>query len=234
MERFELSWALNSLRFERSAATQFRHMTNIILKKNGWPIQIRTENATAKKLCVTIPSLVPLPRLELGSLLLSITFWVWRVYQFLHKGFLFEPMMGFEPTAYWLQISCTTIVLHWQKSEKIIQTVAITILKKKKMVGPSRFELKTQLPKSCVLPLHHRPIKNTITIVAEAGLEPARPLLTRRFSYHTCFYTSKLTFTYASKHPDLFLCAIVKPSSRILRSLLLYIHPTGKVLEYIS
>lgn len=60
------------------------------------------------------------------------------------------------------------------------------------MVGPSRFELKTQLPKSCVLPLHHRPIKNTITIVAEAGLEPARSLLTRRFSCHTCFYTSQL------------------------------------------
>ena len=81
-------------------------------------------------MCVTIPSLVPLPRLELGSPLPSITFWVWRVYQFLHKGVLFEPMVGLEPTAYWLQISCTTIVLHWQKSKKTIQTVAITILKK--------------------------------------------------------------------------------------------------------
>ena len=157
---------------------------------------------------------------------------MWRVYQFLHEGFLFEPMVGLEPTAYWLQISCTTIVLHWQKSEKIIQTVVITILKKWLAHPDSNWRCNCQ--KVVCYHLHHRPIKNTITIVAEAGLEPARPLLTRRFSYHTYFYTSKLTFTYASKHPDLFLCAIVKPSSRILRSLLLYIHPTGKVLEYIS
>lgn len=45
------------------------------------------------------------------------------------QGGSFEPMVGLEPTAYWLQISCTTIVLHWQKSEKIIQTVSITTLK---------------------------------------------------------------------------------------------------------
>ena len=133
-----------------------------------------------------------------------------------------------QPTDYKsvAQPSCST-----GKNQR--KSFRLYLLQPLKMVGPPRFELKTQLPKSCVLPLHHRPIKNTI-IVAEAGLEPARPLLTRRFSYHTCFYTSKLTFTYASKHPDLFLCAIVKPSSRILRSLLLYIHPTGKVLEYIS
>ena len=100
--------------------------------------------------------------------------------------------MGLEPTAYWLQISCTTIVLHWQKSEKTIQTVVITIFFFFKMVGLYRFELKMQLPKSCVLPLHHRPIENLYTIVAEAGLEPARSLLTRRFSCHTCFYASQL------------------------------------------
>lgn len=40
--------------------------------------------------------------------------------------------------------------------------------------------------------LHHGPIKNLYTIVAEAGLEPARSLLTRRFSYHSRFYTSQL------------------------------------------
>ena len=97
--------------------------------------------------------------------------------------------MGFEPTTYWLQISCTTIVLRWQKLHMPLHHTAFTTLKK--MVGLSRFELKTQLPKSCVLPLHHRPIKNTI-IVAEAGLEPARSLLTRRFSCHACFYASQL------------------------------------------
>ena len=91
-----------------------------------------------------------------------------------------------QPTDYKsvAQPSCST----GKKLRITLRHTAITILKK--MVGLSRFELKTQLPKSCVLPLHHRPIKNTI--VAEAGLEPARPLLTRRFSYHTCFYTSQL------------------------------------------
>ena len=152
----------------------FRHMTNIILKK----------------LCVVIPSLVPPPRLELGSSLLSITFYVWRVYQFLHEGILFEPMVGFEPTAYWLQISCTTIVLHWQNSEKIIQTVALTNLKKW-LVHPD-----LNWRRNCQKVVCYRytmdQLKNTITIVAEAGLEPARSLLTRRFSCHTCFYTSQL------------------------------------------
>nr|DAH58295.1 MAG TPA: hypothetical protein [Bacteriophage sp.] len=35
------------------------------------------------------------------------------------------------------------------------------------------------------------------------GLEPTRSLLTRKFSYHTCFYTSRLfgsrLFVYFSK-----------------------------------
>ena len=67
-----------------------------------------------------------------------------------------------------------------------------------------------------------------------SGTRTRTGILPNRFSCYTCFYTSKLTSTYTSKHPDLFLCAIVKPSSRTLRSFLLYIHPTGKVLEYIS
>ena len=91
-----------------------------------------------------------------------------------------------QPTDYKsvAQPSCST-----GKSQR--KSFRLYLLQPLKMVGPPRFELKTQLPKSCVLPLHHRPIKNTI-IVAEAGLEPARSLLTRRFSCHTCFYTSQL------------------------------------------
>ena len=78
------------------------------------------------------------------------------------------------------------------------------------MVGPPRFELETQLPKSCVLPLHHRPIKNTITIVAEAGLEPAPSLLFRRFFLpHSLLYepTYRFTFSFLSWiHSCLYCC----------------------------
>ena len=44
-------------------------------------------------------------------------------------GGLFEPSMGFEPTTYWLQISCTTIVLRWQKLCMPLHHTAITTLK---------------------------------------------------------------------------------------------------------
>ena len=38
------------------------------------------------------------------------------------------------------------------------------------------------------------------SIVAEAGLEPAQPLLAKGFSYHTCFYTSNLNAFYYAIH----------------------------------
>lgn len=38
----------------------------------------------------------------------------WHLLIILNLLIIFEPVMGVEPTAYWLQISCTTIVLHRQ------------------------------------------------------------------------------------------------------------------------
>lgn len=86
---------------------------------------------------------------------------------------------------------------------------------------------------SCVL--DH--LTTPVYFVPKVGLKLVHTSLYKGFSYHTYFYISKLTLTYASKYPDLLLYSnykIVKPFSRILRRFRLYIHPTGKVLEYIS
>lgn len=86
---------------------------------------------------------------------------------------------------------------------------------------------------SCVL--DH--LTTPVYFVPKVGLKLVHTSLYKGFSYHTYFYISKLTLTYASKYPDLLLYSnykIVKPFSRILRRFCLYIHPTGKVLEYIS
>ena len=86
---------------------------------------------------------------------------------------------------------------------------------------------------SCVL--DH--LTTLVYFVPKVGLKLVHTSMYKGFSYHTYFYISKLTLTYASKYPDLLLYSnykIVKLFSRILRRFRLYIHPTGKVLEYIS
>ena len=78
------------------------------------------------------------------------------------------------------------------------------------MVGPSRFELKTQLPKSCVLPLHHRPIKKYYYYCGGSGTR-TRTVITdhKIFLQHLLLNkpTYRFTFSFLSWiHRCLFCC----------------------------
>ena len=88
------------------------------------------------------------------------------------------------------------------------------------MVGPSRFELKTQLPKSCVLPLHHGPIKKyyyycggsgtrTRTAITDQKIFLPHLLLHKQTNIYLRFQAPRLIFV---RHCEAILTDIKKSS----------------------